>query len=255
MNVVSGGDVSVTTEGGIVTVTLTRGKVNALNPSLVGQLKEVFRCIERDDAVRAVVLIGQGKFFSFGFDIPEFLDYSQEDFEAYLSDFTDLYSRIFLFPKPVIAALNGHAIAGGCMIALACDYRLMVSGRAKISLNEITFGSSVFAGCVEMLEACVGHRVAHQILYSGAMYSAEQAYRLGLIDQIATSEDLRTDAEHVAKDLAGKDNKAFRSIKGLLRNRIGERMKLEEGDSIREFAEIWYSEQTWRNLQDIKIHS
>ena len=123
------------------------------------------------------------------------MGHSKEDFTRYLTKFTDFYTDLFVFPKPVIAALNGHTIAGGCMIATACDYRIMVTGKPRISLNEITFGSSVFAGSVDMLKACVGPQNAESILYSGGMYSAEQALDLGLVHQISSEADLLPDSE------------------------------------------------------------
>ena len=246
--------VLVSTEDGIVTMTLNRGKVNALNESVIQELRDTFTLLKSDEAVKAIILTGNGSFFSFGFDIPEFLNVSRDDFERFLINFTNLYSYVFLFPKPVIAAINGHTIAGGCMIALACDYRLMVSGKAKISLNEITFGASVFAGCVEMLKGCVGQRKAQEILYSGALYTAEEAFGFGLIDRVTSLEKLTLEAERVAHEFAGKHPDAFGSIKRLLRDRSYKMMKEQEMDSIREFVEIWYSDETWANLQDIKIH-
>lgn len=180
--------VSVHEASGIGTLVLKRGKINALNEVVVEELQVALTGLERDAAVKAVILTGHSKFFSFGFDIPQFLPYSREDFSDYLVKFTDLYTYMFLYPKPVVAALNGHAIAGGCMLALACDRRVMVTGKAKISLNEISFGSSIFAGSTEMLRFCVGGRNATQILYSGAMYSAEEAQGLGLIDKVTVEQ-------------------------------------------------------------------
>ncbi|MCA1962295.1 MAG: enoyl-CoA hydratase/isomerase family protein [Desulfomonile sp.] len=236
-------------------ITLNRGKVNALNNELQSELDDCLRKLESDPAVRAVVLTGTGKFFTFGLDIPELFPYSKEEFTEFLTRFTDLYAYLFLYPKPVVAALNGHTIAGGCMIATACDYRIMVSGKAKISLNEITFGSSVFAGSVEMLRTCVGNRNAHAILYSGAMLTAEEALDLGLIDQKTTEGNLREDANKVAQDFASRDPRAFASIKRLLRKPIANEWKLREQASIDEFVDIWYSESTRAQLEQIKIYS
>ena len=241
-------------ENGIATVTLRRGKVNALDEPMVDKLTETFQNLEKDDTVNSVILTGSGNFFCFGFDVPEFLRYSKGDFISYLEKFTNLYTKIFQFPKPVIAALNGHTIAGGCMLATACDYRLMVLGKAKISLNEITFGSSVIAGSVEMLRFCVGSRNAQSILYTGAMYSAEEAFELRLVDQVSSEAALAEDARMVALQFAQKDSSAFRSIKLLLRKPVADRMRNRETDSILEFADVWYAERTWQNLKEIKIH-
>lgn len=237
----------------IAVVRLNRGKVNALNHDLVLELHSCFDRLRQDPSVRSVVLTGKGKFFTFGFDIPEFISWSKEDFTRYLSDFTALYTRLFEFPRPVVAALNGHTIAGGCMIALACDRRIMATGKGKISLNEITFGASVFAGCVEMLKLVTGDRSAERILFSGAMYDAEEALELGLVDSICTPDDLQACALNEARTLTAGDGVAFESIKKLLRGPTARMMREREPASIREFADIWYSEPTWKRLEKIEI--
>ena len=247
--------VHVSIDGEIATATLSRGKVNALNEPVVEELTKSFEELATDDEVKSIILTGSGKFFSFGFDVPEFLSYPKNDFVRYLEKFTNLYTYVFSFPKPVVGALNGHTIAGGCMLATACDLRLMVTGKAKISLNEITFGAPVFAGSLEMLRYWVGPRNAQSIVYSGAMYSAEEAFQLGLVDQVSPEDALTEDARKVAQELAQKDSAAFRSIKHLLRTPVAENMIKREKDAILEFVDIWYSKQTWEKLKEIKIHS
>jgi len=246
--------VEIESSEGIATVVLSRGKVNALNGMVVDELRARLKALEVDQDLKALVLTGQGKFFSFGFDIPEFLSFTKEEFTNYLINFTDLYTYLFLYPKPVVAALNGHTIAGGCMLALACDHRIMVAGKGRISLNEIAFGSSVFAGSTEMLRFWIGSANATQVLYSGTMYSAEEAKSLGLVQEVVDEDRLMVQARRIALDLAAKYSPAFASIKSLLRNPITEEMMQREGTSIREFVDIWYSEPTWANLQSIKIY-
>lgn len=240
---------------GIATVTLTRGKVNALNEPMVEQIKHTFEDLEKDAEIRAVILTGQGKFFSFGFDIPEFLSYAKEEFVRYLIKFVDLYSYLFLFPKPVIAALNGHTIAGGCMLATVCDQRVMVSEKAKIGLNEITFGAPVFTGIVETLKFCVGSKNAETILYTGYLYSPQEAIEMGLINRVVSSENLIKEAEKIAMEFGHKSAAAFKTIKNLLRQPIFQEIAKREIASIHEFVDIWYSKETWANLQEIKIYS
>ena len=246
--------VEVEIREGIATVVLTRGKVNSLNGLVVNELREQLKALEVDKDLKALVLTGRGKFFSFGFDIPEFLSFTKEEFTDYLTNFTDLYTYLFLFPKPVVAALNGHTIAGGCMLALACDNRVMVAGKSKISLNEIAFGSSVFAGSTEMLRFWIGNANATKVLYSGTMYSAEEAMSLGLVQEVLTEDNLLVQAKKIALDLSSKHPAAFASIKSLLRKPIAEDMMKRERTSILEFVDIWYSEPTWANLQNIKIN-
>lgn len=237
----------------IATVTLSRPKVNALNEPLINELNECFQKLGNDSGVKSVTLTGEGRFFSFGLDVPESLGYTKESFTKFFAKFTDLYASIFLFSKPVVAALNGHTIGGGCILALACDCRLMVSGKAKISLNEMTFGSTVPAGCVEMLKFCVGGKNAETVLYTGAMYSAEEAKELGLIHEVVSKENLEEAARKVADDFAKKDSRAFQSVKTLLRKQAAEEIRKGEKNSVIEFVDIWYSENTRSNLEKIKI--
>jgi len=245
--------VTIEISDGIATVALNRGKVNALNKTVIGELKHAFDLLENDRAVKAVILTADGNFFSFGFDIPEFRAFSKEQFTDYLNCFTTFYTRLFLYPKPVVAALNGHTVAGGCMIALACDYRVMVTGNAKISLNEIAFGSSVFAGSTEMLRFWCGNANATDILYSGKMFSADEALKLGLIHETATEPELMSHARYQAGVMGEKYQPAFAAIKGLLRKSTGENMAAGEAASIKEFVDIWYSETTWENIKKINI--
>ncbi len=240
---------------GIATLVLNRGKVNALNGTVVDQARQALMALEKDAEIKAVILTGHGKFFSFGFDIPEFYSYTKDEFTDYLTAFTGLYTYMFLYPKPIVAALNGHTIAGGCMLASACDYRIMVSGKAKISLNELGFGSSVFAGSTEMLRFWVGSKNATKILYSGAMFSAEEARDLCLVEEICAESELTAAATQTAAELGAKNPPAFASIKHLLRRSVAEQMRSREEQSIKEFVEIWYSETMRENLSKIKINA
>ncbi len=234
-------------------VRLERGKVNALDEEMVDELAGCLLRLARDPGVRAILVTGTGKFFSFGFDIPKFLDDSREAFLAWLKKFAALYRDLFACPKPVIAALNGHAVAGGCMLALACDARLMSAGKGKIALNEIAFGSSLFAGSVAMLRSCVGDRNAARIALSGTMYTPEEALALGLVDRVVAPEDLLSAAREVAREHGAKDPDAYRSVKMLLRAPALDEMAQREEGSLREFVEIWYSERTRANLRKIEI--
>ena len=240
-------------EEGIATVTLRRGKVNALNGELVDSLQRSLSSLESERDVGAVILTGEGKFFSFGFDIPQLLPLSREQFADYLRRFTALYRYLFVYSKPVVAALNGHAIAAGCMLALACDHRVMAEGKAKISLNEATFGSSLFAGSVEMLRFWVGGVVATDVAVSGRMFAAAEAKSLGLVHETAPADAIASAARRAAAELASRSPAAFASIKSLLRAPVADEMDRREPKSIADFVEIWYSDETRANLEKITI--
>jgi 3,2-trans-enoyl-CoA isomerase len=237
----------------IAVITLRKDKVNPLNEQVVDELAVAFQSAIDDRDLGAIIFTGSGKFFSFGFEIPELYHYGKKDFAGFLVKFTNLYNLVFTSTKPIIAAINGHAIAGGCMLAIACDYRIMVTGKPKISLNEITFGSSVFAGATEILKYVVGSRNAEELLTTGAMYTAEDAKSLGLIDETVSQDELLTRAIDIAKNCASKDSTAFASIKQLLRQDVIDKIAKYEQNSIREFNDIWYSESTRAQTKKIVI--
>ncbi len=245
--------VEVSVERGGAELRLSRGKVNAINEELVDQLRSEFEGLKCDESVRVVTLTGTGAFFSFGFDIPWFYDFKREDFTRYLTKFTELISYVFVYPKPVIAAVNGHAIAGGCMLASACDHRVMVTGKAKISLNEITFGATVFQGATEQMRYWIGSAMTQEMLFSGAMYSAEQAQRFGLVQQAVNPDELGATVKQTVERFARLEQPAFGSLKKLLREPVVESAARREANAIKEFVDIWYSDGVRENLRKIEI--
>jgi enoyl-CoA hydratase/carnithine racemase len=247
--------VSVTESGDIAVVRMNRGKVNAINSDAVDDLTERFARLKNDQRIKAVIFTGQQKFFSFGFDVPELLTYSRETLKDFFMRFTHLKNDLFLYPKPLIQALNGHTIAAGCMLALTGDFRIMVSEGAKISLNEVNIGASVFAGSVEMLKFCAGQRNAELILTSGQMYSPNEAFQLRMVDKLSTSDTLMDEAMKVASEYAAKNPGAFRSIKGLLRRPAVKESSRREEEVIDEFVDVWFSEQSQAQLANVLIRS
>lgn len=247
--------VAVAHSNNIATVQFARGKVNAFDEDLTAELLHTFNELETNDDTGAIVLTGQGKFFSFGFDIPHFIDHSPDQFRKFLKAFTDLCYYLFLFPKPIVAALNGHTVAGGCVLALVADYRVMIEGKSKVALNEISLGASIFARSVEMLKFHVGGKAAAEILYTGDMYSVAQAHSLGLVDQVCAPEELDSAACARAAVYASKEPGAFAHTKHLLRSRVVEGMESAEAESIDRFIELWYSDSTQEIIRKVEIRS
>jgi len=245
--------VSVKTDNGITAVTMDRGKVNAINAQALAEMRDCISRLSKDREVKAVILTGSDKFFSFGFDVPELLTYSRDEFKTFLVQFNHLATELFLIPKPLIGAINGHAVAGGCMLALTTDYRVMINEKARISLNEINIGASVFAGPVEMLRFCIGSRKAELVLTSGQMYEPKQAAEMGMIDTLSTPGSLMEDALEVARSYAEKNAEAFRSIKYLLRKPVVDSYVSREEASIDEFIDIWLSDESQLQLQQVQI--
>ncbi len=247
--------VEISNNENIAVIRLNRGKVNAINREMIDVIGSAFRQVEADPNINGVVFTGSGKFFSFGFDIPELFPLSPEEFSEFLIAFSDLYKYLYLYQKPVVAALNGHTVAGGCMLATTCDYRIVSGGKAKLSLNEIALGVSVFAGSVEMLKAVVGHRNAEIIMLGGKMYSVGEAKKLGLVDEIVEEAELIDSALAKAKELGANRNEAYGTIKRLFRQQIADDFSKRERAGINRFVELWHSPETRDIIGKVQIRS
>ncbi len=245
--------IDLTINDQIATLTLMRGKVHAVNPEMVAELSQTLNDLRTNDAVRSLILTGEGNFFSFGLDVPELYPLTPDEMTSFLTNFCAFKLELFTFPKPVISAINGHCIAAACMLAVASDRRIMVEGKALIGLNEIRIGASVFAGSAEIVKCAVGHKNAETILIGGAMHTGVEALQMGLVESLHTPANLIPQAVSIAKDLGGLHPDAFSSIKALLRNPIAERIRLNEKKSIERFVEIWYTNETRELLKLIAI--
>lgn len=247
--------IQVTRDQNIATITLARGKVNAIDHELLSELETLLPGLATDPEVHGVIITGQEKFFSFGLDVPNLYSYSPEQMTRFIQRFCSVYRELFLFPKPVVAAINGHAIAGGCILALACDHRIMVRDSARIGLNEVTFGASLFAGAVEMLRFAVGSANAQTILLTGKMFSAQEALQLDLVHELVTEAESARRAMQKAQELATHAGRNYTSLKGLVRRPVADAWNLREADSIREWIAIWYSPETREKIKGVQIRS
>ena len=227
----------------IAVVTLTREKVNAINGTLLSDLNSELDRAEADGGVDSIVLTGREKFFSFGFDVPELLAMSRSELTSFLTDFTATLLRLFTLDIPIIAAVNGHATAGGCMLVMACDYRVAAESRARIGLNEVDLGVSVFRGPAEMLRYWVGERSAELILHEGTMYSIAAAERLGMVDEVVPPAQLLERAIEKATELGGKPKVAYRALKQLMRGATIERIVTGEHAALDAFLDTWYTDE------------
>jgi enoyl-CoA hydratase/carnithine racemase len=245
--------IEIDRDDGIAVATMSRGKVNAFNLAFIKELREALDSMADDAAVEGAVLTGRGKFFSFGFDVPEMYDFSPDEFTGFVEEYCESYRELFLFPKPLVAAINGHCVAGGCILALACDARVLAADVAKMALNEVTFGSSIFAGAVEMLRFAAGSTNASQVLLTGKMYKGAEAAALGLADEVAAAEQVAARACEVARTLAANGGPAFGSLKRLLREPVAKNWMRRERDAIAEFVDIWYSPATRKKTKGIQI--
>jgi enoyl-CoA hydratase len=198
-------------DGPVGVVTLNRPRVlNALSPELVAELSQALDQLDEDSGVRAAVLTGGPSVFAAGADIADMAERSAV--EQFLRDHTGRWARVTAFTKPLIAAVNGYALGGGCELALMCD--LIVAGdSARFGQPEINLGIIPGAGGTQRWPRTVGKYVAMEVNLGGAPIGAQRAYQLGLINKVVPAEVTLRVAVGLARQLAAKPPLALRVAK------------------------------------------
>lgn len=202
----------------VAEVRFNRPPANALDTTLVDELHLALDALETDSEVRAVVFTGQGPFFIGGADIKMMQDHKGPELPAFMEAFTvhlqRVINRIEVLPKPVIAAVNGFAAGGGCELALACDFRFMATGKARIGLPEVKLGLLPGGGGLQRMPRLVGLSKAIELMVMGRLVSAEEALEIGLVNRIYAPDVLMAETLAFAEKLATQATMAIGVIKG-----------------------------------------
>lgn len=214
-------------DGRVATLTINRpDKLNALNAAVRKDFVAALAELQRDDDVRVVIVTGAGdKAFVAGADIGEFEGRSPVDQFRVMKAF-GMVEAVDAFPKPVIAAINGYCLGGGCELAMACDIRI-ASENAKLGQPEINLGILPGAGGTQRLPRLVGLGNAFKLLYTGELVTAAEALRIGLVDDVAAPDELETQVLELAQSIAAKSPVALQLIKEAVRASM--RQPLDEG--------------------------
>jgi enoyl-CoA hydratase/carnithine racemase len=233
-------------QGELAVLTLNNGVTNAIGPELVNDLSIAIDEI-RDDA-RGMLLCGGEKFFSMGFDLPALITMKRHELTNFIHDFHDLVLALYTIPLPSASVLAGHAVAGGNILAISCDYRFATSELRKTGVNEIKLGLPVPSLADMVLRQIVGDRTATEMLYTGNFISFADAAEKGMIDAIFPPETLKQSAAERIARIAAMDRKPFAAIKA---NRV-EAIKnsYEQTGRAKDeiFIDCWFSESTRNTL-------
>lgn len=208
--------------GNLLIVMLGRGKANALNRAMIGELAHTIAEAEADAAIRGVVLASdRPRFFSSGFDVVEVFGYEREEMRGFFEQFGGLCEAIMRLPKPVVAAVSGHAFAGGAILALASDVRVFADGEFGFALNEINLGLGLTPGIVRMAIHAVGVQAARELILGGQTYAPSRSLETGLAAEVVPVDQVRDRAIARARDLAAKPAGAFGMMKRILAETSG----------------------------------
>jgi methylglutaconyl-CoA hydratase len=204
-------------DAGVATITLNRPeKRNALSFQLLNELMAALDEIERSDAL-AVMLTGAGKAFCAGMDLEELKSLTGKSHAENVQDsqrMAQIFRRLYEFPKPTIAAVNGAAIAGGTGLATMCDFTLAVP-EAKFGYTEVRIGF-VPAIVSSILVWQVGHKIARDLLLTGRIFGASEAHRFGLVNEVVAPERLLSRAQELASQLMENSPASVRRTKKLI---------------------------------------
>ena len=222
---------------GVTVVRLRHGKVSALDLELVRALTAVMRDL---DGNGAVVITGTGSAFSAGVDLNQIVAGGEPYIQEFLPALSDAFLAVFDHPGPVLAAINGHAIAGGCVIAAACDVRMMSLG--KIGLAELSVGVPFPVSAMEILRHAIGPAVGHLVL-TAALLDASQARSIGLVHEVTEPDLLLDSAVDRARQLAQFPAEVFAFSKRQLQQPARDRIAARSGDDEAVLA-MWSSDRT-----------
>ncbi|HSL22069.1 MAG TPA: enoyl-CoA hydratase/isomerase family protein [Vicinamibacterales bacterium] len=224
-------------------ITIEHGRANALDLSLVDALRDALDRAASERSRGALVLTGSGSIFCAGVDLFRVVEGGREYIERFLPALSDLFLRLFLIPRPVVAAINGHAIAGGCILACACDYRVMSGGAGTIGLPELAVGVPFPASAVELLRHAVGSPRLQELLYFGRTYGPADALAHALVDEVAPAERVMPRAVDAGRELASRPPESFRLTKQHLRAPAAERIRSAERETPA-LIDAWASPET-----------
>jgi enoyl-CoA hydratase len=241
--------IELTHHGTVTALRMAHGKANALDlefcEALTAQLDEC----ERSPSTSALVLIGSGRMFSAGVDLLRLVDGGAPYVRVFLPAVNRLFQRLFVFSKPLVTAVNGHAIAGGCVMASTGDARLMARDSGRIGIPELLVGVPFPVVPLEIMRFAAPVQHLQTLAYRGVTLAADEALERGLIDGVADPERLLDEAITAAQSLAALPASAFRLTKAQLREPALQRMNARATIDA-EIQDVWATDRTLAIIRD-----
>jgi 3,2-trans-enoyl-CoA isomerase len=226
---------------GYTIVQMNRGKVNAINYDMVQELRHVFRDIENDNAVKGAILTGQPHYFSAGLDLIELFQYDKRQIEDFFHVFGALFIELMQITKPVISAITGHSPAGGCVLAVASDNRIMADGEQYIiGLNEVAVNIQISQNLIETYAYWIGDGLASKYVMEGKLLNGKEALSAGLVDELVPLEQVLPKAEAKMQHYLQADQEILVNTKNKLRKNLLSKLDLNAKNSLKEAATLWW---------------
>lgn len=242
--------VRVEDDPSFVRLTMAHGP-NALDEALVDALIGALEDLVSRGAPPVLLTSAHDSLFCPGWDLKRLAHAGYDDVERFLSRFNTLIVSLFSYPSPTVAAIGGHAVAGGCLLALACDQRVMATGRPRIGLSEINLGVPVPFTSVHMLRARLAPSVFEAMVLAGEGYPAQRAVELGVVQRAKAPEEVVTTAEAETRRRAAQPRRAYSRTKDFAYAETRRIMRAANEDEDRAFLECWFEASTQDRLQSL----
>lgn len=241
--------IDLTHRGNVTVLRMAHGKANALDLELCEALTSQLDECQRSPSTGALVLTGTGRMFSAGVDLPRVVDGGASYTRVFLPAVNRMFQTLFAFPKPVVAAVNGHAIAGGCVMACAGDARLMARDGGRIGIPELLVGVPFPVVPLEIMRFAAPSQYIQSLAYRGLTLTADEALHHGLIEAVTDPDRLLDEAVASAQALAALPASAFTLTKAQFREPSLQRMRT--GAAIdAAVQEVWASDATLTAIRD-----
>lgn len=228
-------------------VRLEHGKANALDLELLKALRQRLDDLPAD--ARGLVLTGTDAIFSAGIDLPRLLAEGESYVNPLIASLDALLDTLVRLPLPVIAAINGHAIAGGYVLACACDLRLMADGAGKVGLTELRVGVPFPPRVLGIVRGVVAERELREMVYRGRLYSPKEAVQRGMVDELVSADELLDKAIETARELAAVSPRAFELTKRQLMGSTLQDLDRLGTSFAEEVRLIWEAESTRERIR------
>lgn len=243
--------ITTTIKDGLAIISLNRPKSNSLNREMVTELTDMLTNIENDSNIGGVIITGKDHFFSAGLDLIELYDYNEEEAKSFWHLFLNFTAKITAFKKPMVAAINGHSPAGGCVIALACDARVMAEGKYIIGLNEVPVGIIVPNCIFSLYSFWLGQANASRSLLEGKLFNPEEALAIGLVDELVKPESILTAAERRVRKYMAFERTTWSESKVNIRRELIAITSADQSADLAVMLKQWWSPNTRAILKTI----
>ena len=234
---------------GVTIARLHHGPVNALDVDYLRQITETLRSLAAS-SLRAVILTGAGTTVSAGADLKRVVSEERAYVESGVHALSECFGTLFNFPRPVVAAVNGPAIAGGCVLACACDYRVASSGAGLIGLAELAVGVPFPSYALEIVRFATPAQHFQKLVYLAESFPPDEARRQGLVDEVVEPDRLLDRATELAERLAAIPAGTFEVVKRLVRRPTVDRVERYSREHDAEAARLWGSKEVRESISD-----